>query len=342
MMTGSGMTGPRLADARKAGARRSRSHSRPLRRGAMLLEVLLSLGLLIFGMAVVGMQIRSGLQMAERSDLRTRAVMLMETKFAEMEAGVLMPESYDDEMTGGFGVKYPGFAWRMLVEPTDVDDLYQVQMQIWFSERTRKEQLEDPELEVDYEEAGMRQVMAMYRLFAKPADVDLERDFGIPQDVLDELAVQVPIPGFDPNNIDPRALSSLDPEILEELLPMLEQIFGQGADINSINDLSRDQREQLRDAIGGRGGRDGREGRGGRRGGRDGEGGDPVEGRRGDGREGGLRGRGDDRPDRGGQRTGRRDEENAPRAGDRGDERRGADPEDAREDDDRAPRRRGR
>ncbi len=258
----------------------------------MLLEVLLSLGLLIFGMAVVGMQIQSGLKMAEMSDLRTRAVMLMDSKYAELSAGVLVPEGLDEEMTGDFGIAYPGFAWRLLIEPTDVEELFQIEMQIWYSDETRREQLDDPEMEVDYEENGMRRVMTAYRLYARPADVDLEADYGIPQEVLDELSGEVPIPGFDPNSIDPRQLSQLDPEILQEFLPMLEQLFGQGADVNSINDLGQELNRP--GGPGGRDGRGGREGRDGRRGGRDGRGGD-RDGRGGDrgnafGAEGGPRG----------------------------------------------------
>ena len=84
----------------------SRGHQRRL--GAVLLEVIISMGLLIFGMAVVGLQINAGLDAARTSDIATRAVMLADTKMAELAAGIVKPEKNDDEVKGDFGILYPG------------------------------------------------------------------------------------------------------------------------------------------------------------------------------------------------------------------------------------------
>src|SRR5687768_11766664 len=85
-----------------ASARRAvEYHSLALRagraRGAVLLEVIISMGLLIFGMAVVGLQVNAGLDAARSADIGTRAVMLAESKLSEFKGGILQPEKNDDE-----------------------------------------------------------------------------------------------------------------------------------------------------------------------------------------------------------------------------------------------------
>ena len=59
----------------------------------MLLEVLISLALLIFGLAVVGMQVNKGLDAARAAEIGTKGVMLAETKLAELNSGVVKPET---------------------------------------------------------------------------------------------------------------------------------------------------------------------------------------------------------------------------------------------------------
>ncbi|HOW19672.1 MAG TPA: hypothetical protein PLC79_11590, partial [Phycisphaerae bacterium] len=88
----------------------------------VLLEVLIALAILILGMAAVGMQVNVGLRVANNSEIATRAVMLAESKLAELDAGIvqLVP---NEELEGDFGIQYPGWAWRMYVDQTDTPDL---------------------------------------------------------------------------------------------------------------------------------------------------------------------------------------------------------------------------
>lgn len=152
------------------------------RRGAVLLEVLISMALLVFGMAVVGMQINTGLAAARHADLATRAMMLAEAKMSELSAGVVRPESNQQEMMGDFGVLYPGFTWRLEFKTTDVPTFLMVTLKIGFNEKAVEEQIASPMQELEFERPGTTVVQTVYRLMPVPADLNLERDFGITQD----------------------------------------------------------------------------------------------------------------------------------------------------------------
>lgn|GEM_PF-659352 len=321
------MVRQRSDDATKRGAapgpfraRRMRAHGRGAgsggARGVVLLEVIVALAILVLGMAAVGLQVSVSMNVARNAEVATRAVMLAESKLAELDAGVseLTPNS---ELEGDFGRQYPGWAWRAYVEPTETPDLNMVTLEVLYKPGV-----------VDYEEMpnfnDMTVVHTSYTLRVTPAVVDLARDFGFTQEALQEAAEQVPVPGFDPQNIDPRILASLDAETLAEVLPVLMQILGSnGALLSSLPQTTRDQLRQEMSRSQGRGGRgpdagegmpalpEGMEGlpgdfsdvRGRPPGGppgRFGEGGPPErEGRDGERQPGGV-----DRPRRGGRGTG--------------------------------------
>ncbi len=159
---------------------RRRGRSQPA--GAVLLEVLISLALLVFGMSVVGLQINMGLEAARHADLGTKAVMLADSKMAELSAGVVLPEINDEEMTGDFGTLYPGFSWRLRFRPTDEPTFLMVTLDIGYNESVIPTQLASPESELEFEDLGNKIVQTVYRLMPIPADVDLTRDFGLDQD----------------------------------------------------------------------------------------------------------------------------------------------------------------
>jgi len=206
-------------------------------RGAMLLEVVVSLGLLVFGLAMVGAQIRSSLEVAYNDDIQTRAILLADTKISELTAGGVEIESYDDEYKGYFGIAYPGYTWRITIEPTETDDFYMATLEIGYNAGLVDQQIDLPEMELDFEDVGTKIVRTVYRLFPSPAVMDLERDFGVSQEVIDEIAGELPIPGIDLNNLDPRMLANLPSEILEELLPMLDVFLKSGGDVSSLKNL---------------------------------------------------------------------------------------------------------
>ena len=320
-----------------------RRAGRTARRGALLLEALVSLALLVFGMAYVGLQISNGMRMAREAEIGTKAVMLADTKLAELRAGVLRPEKNDDELRGDFGSLCPGYTWRVKVEQTETDGLLALRLDIGYSEAGMAEQLENPDRSIDIEDSGTRIVQTAYRLMPIPADVDLARDFGLSEDELEKLTgagqgqegggaggefgggladLVESLGGLSAlQNFDPRDLANLPPEQFEQISALLEKFLGRDA----LSNLQSPE-DQLRDVMNQERGRGGREGRG--RGGRArGEGrqreqdrfGDRDDAdmaddggtggrRRGEGREnaGPNRGRGGDRDEAGGARGGNR------------------------------------
>ncbi|NLX12236.1 MAG: hypothetical protein GXY44_01090 [Phycisphaerales bacterium] len=229
------------------------------RRGVVLLEVVVSLGLLITGLALVGMQVNQGLETARESDLRTRALMLVDTKFAELAAGVLEPESDDDILVGDFGVVYPGFGWMMEFEQTETDNLLAVTLTISYDGDLRAEQIANPERESDLDEKDVLKdgaVLAVaYRLWPKPADINMSRDYGVDLTELTEgggpgedgegsygsgfldqiaaLLAEYPDIIKSDGSIDIRALSALPAEEFMELSSILQMLTG-GGNINSM------------------------------------------------------------------------------------------------------------
>jgi len=147
--------------------------------GAVLLEVVVACGLLVFGLAAVGFQITTALDAARSAELGTRALMLADIKLAEVRAAVLRPKRSDDELKGDFGILYPGYTWRITVEPTEIDEFFMITLEIGFNPKLVEDQIDDPDFEIDIEDEGTQIVRTAYCLMPKPADVDLERDFGL-------------------------------------------------------------------------------------------------------------------------------------------------------------------
>lgn len=157
------------------------------RRGAMLLEVIVSLALLVFGMSVIGYQINGSLDAARATDVGTRALMLVDTKLSELDAGFVRPAWSDDELRGYFGIAYPGYSWQMTVKPAEIQDFYLVKLEIGYNPAQGREQILNPELEIDIEDPGTRIVRTVYRLSPKPATIQPE-DWGMSPEDLNEAA----------------------------------------------------------------------------------------------------------------------------------------------------------
>ncbi|NLE57763.1 MAG: hypothetical protein GX616_05335, partial [Planctomycetes bacterium] len=166
------------------------------RRGVMLLEVIVALGLLVFGLAIVALQIDSGLKIAKSNRLYTQAMMLVDSKLAEVEAGVIQPDMLEQEVKGDFGILYPGFTWRIEIEPTEIDGFYMAKIEIGHCESAVQQQIDDPMSEIDIEDSDTIIVRTAYRLFPKPADINLERDYGITSEQMDAMLAD--LEGVDP------------------------------------------------------------------------------------------------------------------------------------------------
>jgi len=182
--------------------------------GAALLEVVVALALLTAGMATVGLQIQHALRGAERAEQTTRAVMLAESKLAELDAGLLSQEM---ELAGEFGPAFPGFAWRMTIEPTDTPELNLVTIQITHSES-------DP---ATGQPVGEPKVLYTARTFrATPPTVDMERDFGLSAEQVASLSDATSMEGFDPTQFSPSDLQGMSLDELLGMLPTLIEMFG--------------------------------------------------------------------------------------------------------------------
>ena len=208
-----------------------------MKRGFMLMEVVVAVGILVVGMAFIGMQIQNSSRSIRRAERSMRALLLAESKFTEFDAGLIIPE---EEIEEEFGPLFPDYAWRLRIEPhTDTPDLNQVTLEILHQVR------ESVDEEFDFDEADV--VHRLYTLRATPMNLDLTRDFGMDEEQADELAEQlstVTDAGIDPRDLDPALFAMLDLEELLEVAPPLLEAFGL-----SVADLMQVLPEELRQAL---------------------------------------------------------------------------------------------
>lgn len=216
------------------------SRSSNMRAGALLLEVVVSLAIMVAALGLIGAQLNGGLKMTAQAESATRAAELSDRMLALLELDQQMSERIFQErhIDGDFGTEYPGYLWRAQVDKTDIDGLGLVSLEILYQN--------DPERPTDID--GARLVRQLHLLKADPGRIDLGKDFGVPQETLDVVGPSLgAIPGLDPTQFDPQALAALPPEqlfaVLAQLLPILQQAGiippGMGLDPNaSPDDLS--------------------------------------------------------------------------------------------------------
>jgi len=192
----------------------------------MLLEVVISLGILLVAMAVVGLAFHNGQQHVELAEQMTRARLMTEKLVAEMDTGLL--DLTDREQSGWFGDEsIPGMSWRMEVNPADrVKGLLDVDLNIYMG---------DP----DGSEDEHQLILATRVERAEPRGIDFEKDFGLDQDQIQQLTDAIPGGSqvLDPTNFDPRSLAQLDLDTLVDLLPTLIQAFGANLAQGQIDQL---------------------------------------------------------------------------------------------------------
>jgi hypothetical protein len=190
-------------------------------RGALLLEVLVALTILVFALGLLGAQLVGGMRLTAEADLQTRATQLSDRLLALLELDQNTAERFfgDRQVEGDFGEANPGWFWRAAVEPTDVEGLGRITIEILHQP--------DPRRQKDIRDA--LRVRRVHLLKADPARIDLAQDFGVDEQTLEEFAATIPIPGLDPRALDPQALVSLDPATLLELLPQLLPLIQQFA-----------------------------------------------------------------------------------------------------------------
>ncbi len=204
------------------------------RRAALLLEVLIALTIAVFAMGLMAGQLVGGLRLTYDADFQTRAVQLSDRLLALLELDMETAARFfsDQSIDGDFGEGNPGWFWRAYIEPLqDFEGLGRVTIEILY--QTDEERIDHIE--------GATVVRSLHLLKADPGRIDLAEDFGVPEEQLALLSEMVPIPGFDPQSLDPQQLVSLDPatllEMLPVLLPLLQQFGGIGGGGGMLGEL---------------------------------------------------------------------------------------------------------
>ncbi len=193
------------------------------RRSALLLEVILALTILFMGMAVIGIQLRTATATGYENERMTQALMLAEAKLGQLDIGSINLQrdmSGDGIIEGDFGRSFPGYFFRFTIEPhDDLEDMFEVTTQILYGPP------EDDLEPGDIEDAQV--VLTLFSFRPTPPTLNLQRDFGVNDEQMEELAASLP-PDLDPADLSPAAFAEMDLETLLELMPQFLEIFGRG------------------------------------------------------------------------------------------------------------------
>lgn len=232
------------------------TRSRKSRPAVLLLEIIMALTIMIAVMAFVGGQMVSGIRMTSFADQQTRVSSLADRVLTLLELDMESVERLfaETEADGDFGDQHPGYFWRAKLDPTELDGLGQISIEILYQQ--------DPALQDDIESASV--VRELHLLKADPGRIDLEADFGFSEDQLAQFEEMMPLAGVDPNGLNMQeliaALTSLPPEellaLVTQLLPLLQQMMGAqgqaaGGGAGQVDMAGLDE-DQLRDMIMGR------------------------------------------------------------------------------------------
>ena len=111
---------------------------------------MLALSLLVLGLATIGAQVQRSFDTTYDSHRTLRAMNLVESKLAELEAELIpnIEEALEDELEEEFGRLFPDFGWRLRIDPTQTPELWLVRLDILYQRR-----LDVDEEEFDFEEA---------------------------------------------------------------------------------------------------------------------------------------------------------------------------------------------
>ncbi len=103
-------------------------------RGFTLVEMVVATIVLAVGAVAAMMAISSSMRAVSEAESYSRAALLTEMRFSELEAD---PTSLTSgEQQGDFGTDYPGFQWIQTVDRTDLQDVVRVTLTItWTSGR---------------------------------------------------------------------------------------------------------------------------------------------------------------------------------------------------------------
>ena len=182
------------------------------RRGYLLLEVVVALGLLVLGLATLGMQIQNAHETTYETKRTLRAMNLAESQLAQLEAGLIqnVDSAIEDDLEDEFGRLFPSYGWRLRLEPTETPELWAVRLDILYQLRL------DVEEEFDFDEAEI--VFTVRTLRATPVTIDPSRDFGADEETMQKLTEALSGTDLDAYALDLRAVGGLPIDQLLELL----------------------------------------------------------------------------------------------------------------------------
>ncbi len=187
-------------------------------RGFILLEVVIAVALLLTGLTVIGAQISQSLESSHRSANLTRLMLLVESQLAELDTGLVnFEEEADNEVEGDFTTRFPDYGWRIRFDETATEALLAITLEILHNPRERLTE------EFDHDNAEV--VHTVYTLRALPPAIDLQKDFGVEDEAIEQLSELMPVEDFDPANFNPAIFREWEFEDLITVLPALVQAF---------------------------------------------------------------------------------------------------------------------
>jgi len=200
-------------------------------RAYVLLETVVATGMLIVGLAAIGAQIQESNKAVHTMRLKTRASMLAEMQLAELDLGLIKLDSVDPVQEGDFGSRYPDWGWRLVTEPTAIDEMYRLTIEVLYKirgEEYRKDSF-------DYKGADTLFTAAAFRMVPKP--LDLTADFGMNETELADFSdkvVQGSIPCFEGGVIDPACLLQ---QPIEDLMKVLVALQKAGVNLGDFESM---------------------------------------------------------------------------------------------------------
>ena len=179
--------------------------------------------MLIVALSVIGAQVRNSFLAIHDMERKLHAMMLAEKYLAELDQGLIELDSIDQVNEGDFGPRYPDWGWRMIVEETSIDGMYQLQLDVLFLPRDGDYRQDD----FDWDAAAT--MFTAYKFQAAPQRIDFAADFGMSEDEYTKFGEKLGesgVPGLDPGSFDPALLAKADYEQLITLLPVIMDAFG--------------------------------------------------------------------------------------------------------------------
>jgi len=189
----------------------------------LLLETVMATGLLVMALAAIGVQVQRSRGAIKEMRQKVRALSLAEQQLALLDLGLVELDSLDEVVEGDFGPMHPDWGWRLITEPTSIDELFLLTVEVLFVSREGEYRQDD----FDYEHSEI--IHTAYAFRPAPQAIDFALDFGLTDDEMTDLSdkmADLAIPGMDPQEFDTKILGKLPPEELLEALPLIMDAFG--------------------------------------------------------------------------------------------------------------------